>query len=345
MARHPKLDFHVYYQEVVAPSHSQWKLPPLAAHEHRLPGVAGGGWLVRWQWNWGFPPAEDFDVWIVYTLHYSPAGQYLMRWHLRRVPWIFWGEGLRPLPGRWRPVAQSAFASALSKSNHIAAIGTDAERDYPRRFPAVPVTPVGYCVDAAPFAAARRARPPDARFAFLFCGQLIRRKGIDLILAAFDRMVQDRLPVRLILLGAGEEAAPCLAALSEEAKALVDARGFVDPPDLPAHFAEADALLLPSRQEGWGVVVNQAIGAGLAVICSDAVGASGLVIPGRNGYRVPVDDGAALEAAMRELVIRPELAATMGAESQAIAAAWTPETGAERWARLLNEVARSATTS
>ncbi len=91
---------------------------------------------------------------------------------------------------------------------------------------------------------------------------------------------------------------------------------------MPGLFARADVFILPSRYDGWGVVVNQAIGAGLPVICSDAVGAGyDLVEPEVNGLRFPAGDVAALAGCMERLAADPALAKQWGAASRAKAAA------------------------
>ena len=97
--------------------------------------------------------------------------------------------------------------------------------------------------------------------------------------------------------------------------------------------------MLPSRYDGWGVVVNQAIGAGLPVICSDAVGAGhDLVEAGVNGLRFPAGDVAALRGCMERFAAEPGLAARWGAASRAKADAWTPDRGAAKWVDVFREV-------
>jgi glycosyltransferase involved in cell wall biosynthesis len=97
--------------------------------------------------------------------------------------------------------------------------------------------------------------------------------------------------------------------------------------------------VLPSRYDGWGVVVNQALGAGLPIIASDQVGAAhDLITPGENGFPFPAGDVTALGEMMRRFTDHPELCETMSAASRARAAEWTPERGAERWLQALKKV-------
>ena len=84
--------------------------------------------------------------------------------------------------------------------------------------------------------------------------------------------------------------------------------GFVNQSELPAVYASADVLVLPSDgQETWGLVVNEAMACGVPAVVSDAVGCGpDLIEPGRTGATFPFGDIAALAAAIEERpVVRP----------------------------------------
>jgi glycosyltransferase involved in cell wall biosynthesis len=85
--------------------------------------------------------------------------------------------------------------------------------------------------------------------------------------------------------------------------------------------------------------VNQAIGAGLPVICSDAVGAGyDLVEEEVNGLRFQAGDVGALTRCMERFVADAGLAARWGAASRVKAEAWVPDRGAAKWAEVFREV-------
>ena len=84
------------------------------------------------------------------------------------------------------------------------------------------------------------------------------------------------------------------------------------------------------------MVVNQALGAGLPVICSDAVGAGqDLVEDDINGLKFENDNAAALADKMRRFVTEPGFSAKLSEASKSKARKWLPESGAERWINLL----------
>ena len=80
-----------------------------------------------------------------------------------------------------------------------------------------------------------------------------------------------------------------------------------------------DALVLPSRLEGFPVTIAEAMLAGMPVIATDVGSVREAVLPGETGWIVPPEDPAALAAAIDELVADPDAARRMGARAREIA--------------------------
>jgi glycosyltransferase involved in cell wall biosynthesis len=114
--------------------------------------------------------------------------------------------------------------------------------------------------------------------------------------------------------------------------------GFQQPASIPEVFAGADIFVLPSRHDGWGVVVNEALGAGLPIIVSDCVGARDLVEDGRNGFVTRAGDADGLVAALLKLAQSAELRKSMGQASAARAVQWGLGEGVKRWVELSHTV-------
>jgi glycosyltransferase involved in cell wall biosynthesis len=144
--------------------------------------------------------------------------------------------------------------------------------------------------------------PPQPRpFTIAYVGQLIHRKGVDLLFQALASLVH--LPWRLEVAGVG----PLETAL----KAAAHAGGFLDRvvwryaipnEQVATMLGGCDLLVLPSRFDGWGVVVNEALGAGTPVVCSDACGAADLVAKPVLGQVVAARSIADLATAIGERV-------------------------------------------
>ena len=132
--------------------------------------------------------------------------------------------------------------------------------------------------------------------AFLCVSRLIAVKGVDVLLDAYARYrATAAAPWPLVVVGDGPER----ARLESGAPDGVAFAGFVQGDALGAAYGRAAALVLPTRKDTWGLVVNEAMAAGLPVVVSDGAGcAADLVEPGRNGLVVPAGDAAALAAAL-----------------------------------------------
>jgi glycosyltransferase involved in cell wall biosynthesis len=123
----------------------------------------------------------------------------------------------------------------------------------------------------------------------------------------------------------------------------VTALGKLDRDGLPALYAAADAVVLPSIptatfKEPWGLVINEAMHQGTPVITSDAVGAAagGLVMDQHNGLVVPHSDSDALARAIRQIGTDTDLRGRLGAAAKADVSAYTPSAWASGMSRAVH---------
>jgi glycosyltransferase involved in cell wall biosynthesis len=225
-------------------------------------------------------------------------------------------------------------------------IGRAAEAGYRRAFPHVPHFCIPYHCDLSVFLRTPRRNAPGEPLRFFFCGQMIHRKGVDVLLAAFDRLIAKGFHTELMMVGREAELPEFMAAISPEARACIRYEGFQAPERLPEYFSQCDVFVLPSRHDGWGVVVNQALGAGMPVITSDAVGAGmELVEEGANGLVCSAGDVESLQNAMEQFVLHPELVRRWGEASRRKALDITPEAGAEKWVRVFDSLSSPPATA
>src|SRR5262249_56320903 len=112
--------------------------------------------------------------------------------------------------------------------------------------------------------------------------------------------------VQLLLVGREADLPRFMQMVSSAARERIRYEGFQAPESLPTYFGRSDVFVLPSRHDGWGVVVNQALAAGLPVITSDAVGAGlDLVEDGVNGICVAANDVEPLYRALETFAVSP----------------------------------------
>lgn len=134
----------------------------------------------------------------------------------------------------------------------------------------------------------------------LYVGRLVEVKGLDVLLNSFSLLLQDHPEAHLVLVGEG----PLEAELKAQANRLklgenIHFTGRFDGLPLVAWYNMGDLFVLPSRFEPFGAVVNEALLAGLPVVCSDIAG-SAVLIDDTNGLLVAPDQVESLCTAMKE---------------------------------------------
>jgi glycosyltransferase involved in cell wall biosynthesis len=161
------------------------------------------------------------------------------------------------------------------------------------------IFPYGYFVDARVPEISVRERKRGKILRFAYIGTLIKRKGYDIAINAFSTMIAEGNGVELDLYGMSE-------GKEWNANSFSGIRhcGMLPFGKTQAALTQYDAVVVPSRYDGWSVVVNEAIIAGTPIIVSRNVGASDLVATHLLGL---VYDGTeeGLSNALREIVRAP----------------------------------------
>jgi glycosyltransferase involved in cell wall biosynthesis len=172
-----------------------------------------------------------------------------------------------------------------------------------------------------------------AKPSFLFAGRLAAEKGVATLAAAYEGYASG-------MATAGARPWECLVAGTGPLEAVLThpgfiKLGFVQPVDLPRLFARATCFVLPSIEENWGVVVQEAAASGLPIICTQQCGASvHLVQDNYNGLLVEAGDAGQLQAALGRMTRLPaDRWQQMSEGSLGLARQFTPE----RWAATILE--------
>jgi len=153
------------------------------------------------------------------------------------------------------------------------------------------------------------SRAPGEPLRIAFVGQPVARKGLPVLLRAFEAL-RAQVPAELVVVGSTpEELAPLL-----HGGAGVTALGRVDDGAKHRALAAADVLCAPSTGgESFGMVLTEAFAAGTPVVASDIPGYRDVVSRGEDGLLVPPGDATALAEALRDLALAPERLAGMAA--------------------------------
>ena len=126
----------------------------------------------------------------------------------------------------------------------------------------------------------------------LSVGQPIYRKGFDVLINAMKN--DTRHDICTVIVG-GEPYAECLEELKDAKDADIRFIPFKTKEELSAYYKAADVFAFPTREDIWGLVINEAMSFGLPIVTTDRCNAGDeLVAEGKNGYIVPSDDPNAL---------------------------------------------------
>jgi glycosyltransferase involved in cell wall biosynthesis len=167
----------------------------------------------------------------------------------------------------------------------------------------------------------------DDRPVILFVGKFVTVKQPLLLLEAFRRVRRRR---RCALLMAGD--GPLRGEIEAEIRSgsIPDVRitGFLNQTEIPMAYAASDLLVLPSRAEPWGLVVNEAMNFSLPILASDRVGCGpDLVRHGVNGEVFDHSSAEALETSLERCISQPDRLRELGRASLGLVEKWgLPET-------------------
>lgn len=152
-------------------------------------------------------------------------------------------------------------------------------------------------------AAAEAAPATDRDIDVLYVGNLIPRKGVDVLLHAWHTVIRDSPDAKLVVAGGGEDA-QMLSSLARELNIehSVSFTGRQSREALPALYKRAKVLVVPSRNEPLGVVVLEGMLCGAAVVASATGGIPEIITDNEHGVLVPVEDSLSLAKGIARLL-------------------------------------------
>lgn len=168
---------------------------------------------------------------------------------------------------RWRDTLQGILAIGNRTPDWVADRGMPTERVFPFAY---------FLPQCDP--ALTISEHKGRRFRFIFVGQFINRKRLDLLIYALERMVRSGCTeIELAVIGSGASEEVLHSAASRALPGRVIWVGRLPIGMVPQQLAQADCLVLPSRHDGWGAVVSEALMMGTPAVCSDRCGVADVV--------------------------------------------------------------------
>ena len=256
---------------------------------------------------------------VIVCAEYSLAALFSCTYaRIKRIPFVSWSDGtrhsernigfLQKLSRKYIVRLSSAFiaSSRATKENQIY-LGADPKHIFVSEL----------CIDQKKFMQRKKEYEPGKKL--IYVGSLIPRKGLDLLISSLYRLSD----INWILDIVGE--GPEEASLKQELKALgiserVHFRGYLDGEALKKAYEKASIFVFPTREDCFGLVILEAMCAGLPIISSKfADGAHDLVIQGENGYIVDPINIREFASALRTVLENGYLQRKMSEKSQELA--------------------------
>ncbi len=354
LAKNPEWDLHFYFC-TWASTTRPWQLDPSSEIQAttdqgiRLPLPGGYGSCLRL--NPRILRAlfrERWDLVVVSGYNHPTMQLAILGCIARRIPFIIQGESHlhKPRSLLTRTVKRWLIFPLLRRAAAALATGTAARQYWESigipagRIGIVANTPeVGYFSSEAESLRPHRARLrgelglPESAVVGVFVGRLIPVKGVDLALKGLAGLPPAQRP-HLLIVGDGPERSNLEQIAAEHCLPITFA-GFRQRDELPACYAASDFFFLPSREEPWGVVVNEAMACGLPVLLSDQVGAAyDLLQEGGNGFLVRGADAANWSDAFRRCSEARASLPRMGDRSRGFVQGWTHQASADEFTKV-----------
>jgi glycosyltransferase involved in cell wall biosynthesis len=260
----------------------------------------------------------------------------------RRVPVFLWAtlsERSESARGRLRGWARGWL---LRGARHVLVNGASGER-YVTGFgvPTSRITRVPYTTSMEPFLQLPLERSASDALRVLCVGSLIPRKAPDVLLAAAQAVASRERPIELSYLGDG----PLREALATRAARRTPGldvcfEGSVGYDDLASHYARADVLAFPTLSDEWGLVVNEALAAGVPVLGSpESQAVQEVIVDGSNGWVLEGTTVPAVARGLERVLALPRgERSTMRESARRSSAPLQPAAAAERIVRALSSV-------
>ena len=242
----------------------------------------------------------------------SPTEILAVAWcKLRRIPYILEGDGAfvgggtgvkERIKGLTIGGADRYFSTCQELDNYYLHYGAKPERIRRYRFSSLTEEDIlPRCASQEEKKTLRRKLGIREGRMILTIGQFIHRKGIDLLLEA----VKELDPAVGVYIIGGTPGEAYLRFVREQALGQVHFVPFQPKEALKEYYMAADLFVLPTREDIWGLVVNEAMACGLGVISTDRCNAAlELIRSGKNGFLVPVENVPALGDAIKEALPR-----------------------------------------
>lgn len=287
---------------------------------------------------------DQYDY-IIVTVLASLTGLIAAAWmRMRHIPYLYEGDGGTPHSTKGLKAAikrfiispaKICFSTSTEFDRYCMAYG--AAKESIRRYPFSSIYDRDVLAELpsdAQKAMLKEQLAIQEKHFILSVGRIVHLKGYDVLLKAFSRIKDPSWGLYVIGGGISEEFQQIITNENIENVHFLD---FKLPDELKRYYKAADIFVLPTRFDPWGLVINEAMAAGLPIITTYACGAgTEMVEPQKNGYLYEPENIEILETYLRSLMESEIRRQDFGENALQIANNYTIEKMTEAHCRILN---------
>lgn len=272
----------------------------------------------RKKFNKAIKNITDYDFVLAYDPLEPPSVKAIIRCKAKKVPYFVNCDGALTTPNAVKDAikkyilkdAVGYFSSGESVDKYFLRYGAKGDQIFRHCFTTVKKEDVlTEPIDEKKKSELRQNLGLRDITTFISVGQFIVRKGFDILLDAWGEL--DR-TAQLLIIGGGDERQEYLRIIEEKQYKNVFILDFMQKRELFKYYDASDIFVFPTREDIWGLVVNEAMARALPVITTDnCVAGAELIKDGENGFIVPVCNASALHDKMKLLIDNPQLRKTM----------------------------------
>lgn len=357
ISKDKNIDLTVYFMSRSAKNRKWKKLPKLNFKYKVLPKLEisyFGKDLLAYIINYTFPYLfikEKFDVvisagWLDFA---SQAAFFLSK--LTKTKFIIWSESTINEPSFIRKITLPFVKYLVRTSDACIAISTRSKEYLISLGAKVNKIFIGYSsvdnklfsklsnLDSNEVQRIKTSFNIKSKNVILYVGQFIERKGIEYLISGFKKYLKDNPDSSLLLVGYG----PSEDHLKKMSSGFVNKKIFfinhIEIDQMPKIYGISDVFVLPSLEETWGLVVNEAMAAGLPVITTDKVGSSiDLVKNDINGFIVKSKSSGQIYLKLKKILRSPGKLKLMGSNSSKLINNFSPEKQASAFIKSIQSV-------
>ncbi len=287
---------------------------------------------------------KDFDIICVGGFAYPSLMLLITSLKILNKPWIMIIDGISPLKiGKENLIfrfiksffikgANAYFANGSISAKFLESYGITLEKIFDQHM----TVDVDYFmekeVDSLIFRSKLRKKHgiPDDATVIMYAGRLVKSKGVQDLIEAVKQLKNETKDLKILIVGEGNYKKE-LMKISNEIRSDVIYCGHINPENIYKYYYASDVLVLPTYDDPWGLVVNEAMACALPIIVTDAAGCS-LDLVKNNGFIVGLHELNELKSAIQKISTNPKKFAN---NSRKLILKWTYKESLKNFIRTL----------